>query len=152
MNVTINGQDRTAELREKIQCLFLERAGGPEPSGVSPPISASTLRGMKSEAEFQETLLRLLPYRDNVGTGPFDIPRRPGAAGALWARFKTMLWRLLRYQHDRITFRQNLINSLFSNALEFEHRLRGRELDELRRRVAELEARQGTDDDPSQPH
>ncbi len=52
---------------------------------------------------------------------------------------KRCLWKLLRYQHDRIVFRQNLINGLFTQALESELLLRRRETAELRARLAALE-------------
>ena len=84
-------------------------------------------------------LLRLLRYRDNVDTLPFEIPRKRGWVGALTAQLKRALWKVLRYQHDRVTSRQNLINHLYTNALECEHRQRAQEIRELQRRLAALE-------------
>ena len=53
---------------------------------------------------------------------------------------KTVLWKLLRYQHDRTAFQQNLINELAIDALEFQQDRLDRELTELQQRVAGLEA------------
>ena len=114
---------------------------GRKPTVIPPEISALRLSGVASEAEYLEHLLRLMRYRDGVDTRPFRIPRRPGFLGAVVARFKIMLWSLLRYQHDRLTFRQNLINSTLTSALEFEHQLQEREVAGLKRRLAEVEAR-----------
>lgn len=104
-------------------------------------ISALRLAETESEARFQDRFIQLMRIREGVDTNPFRIPRAPGWRGSLAVRLKVFLWQLLRYQHDRITFRQNLINSSLGGALEFEHRLRSREIDELRRSVAGLESR-----------
>lgn len=94
-----------------------------------------------SEAAFQERFIQYVRIREGVDTNPFRIPRAPGLRGSLAVRLKVFLWRLLRYQHDRIAFRQNLINANLGGALELEHHLRSREADELRRRLAGLEKR-----------
>ncbi|MFH0953116.1 MAG: hypothetical protein V1873_02170 [Verrucomicrobiota bacterium] len=143
MKIQINGQDKTPEIEAKIREGIRSRKSGAEPGEISPEIGALRLQEAKSETEYQELLLRLMRYRDNVDTLPFDIPRRPGFLGAIMARVRVFLWKLLRYQHDRVTSRQNLINSTLSGAIEFEHRLRKQELDELRKRVADLESRLG---------
>ena len=52
---------------------------------------------------------------------------------------KTVLWKLLRYQHDRLTLQQNLINELEINAVEFQRDRVNQELADLKRRVADLE-------------
>jgi hypothetical protein len=143
MKILINGQDKTAEMEGRIRAGIRAREPGPKPADISPEIGALRLLEAKSEAEYQELLLRLIRYRDNVDTLPFDVPRRPGLVGAIMARVRVFLWKLLRYQHDRTTSRQNLINSTFSAALEFEHRMLKQELEALRKRVADLEERLG---------
>jgi hypothetical protein len=65
------------------------------------------------------------------------------------------VWRCLRYQHERIAFRQNQINRMFSSGLEFEQAQRAATIAALERRVAELEARAsagGTDERPHPAH
>ena len=88
-------------------------------------------------------MIRLLRYRDGVDTLPFHIPGRPGLCGRLIVQVKKGLWKILRYQHDRIAFRQNLINTMLASALEFEIAQRRKETDDLMRRVAELEKQGG---------
>ena len=143
MKIQFAGRDRTEDIGARIQAAIRKRSGAPSPAVVPPDISALNLLQAKSEAEYQERLLRLIRYRDNVDTLPFDIPRRPGLAGALLTRVKVMLWKLLRYQHDRITGRQNLINSTYSGALEYEHRILMAELEQLKKRMAALESQMG---------
>ena len=141
MKIIVAGQTRTADLGAAVRADAARRPVGPKPGTLPESISALRLRQMASEADYLAELLRLLRYRDNVDTLPFDIPRKTGLAGGAMARFRAVLWKLLRYQHDRISGRQNMINNLYSSALEFEHQQHQRELCELRDRLARLEAR-----------
>jgi hypothetical protein len=139
MKLIINGHDRTDDLGATLVAAARQRPAGPKPAQLSEAISALHLRSATSEAAYLADLLRLLRYRDNVDTFDFDIPRKRGWRSALMTRFKSVLWTLLRYQHDRITGRQNLINHLYTSALECEQRQRAQEISELRRRLAEVE-------------
>jgi len=49
------------------------------------------------------------------------------------------LWRLLRYQHFWMAFRQNGINAMHAEAVDFEHQERQRQVAELKARVKQLE-------------
>ena len=112
MKILINNEDYTEDLKSRMDAGMREHSDRPFPVEVPAELNALALREAKTEAEYQETFTRLIRYRDNVDTMPFDIPHRGGWRGkcAVWVKRK--LWKLLRYQHDRITFRQNLINSL----------------------------------------
>jgi hypothetical protein len=139
MKLVINGQDRSADLGAELAAAAQQRPAGQKPYAMAEAISALRLQAVASEAAYGAELLRLLRYRDNVDTLPFEIPRKRGWLGAATARIKRVLWKVLRYQHDRITNRQNLINHLYSSALECEHRQRAQEIRELQRRLAALE-------------
>lgn len=144
MKLSIAGQDRTADIAPLLRSQAAALESAPErrrPLLLPPEISALALSRAKSEAEYLSELIRLLHFREGVDTLPFGIPSRPGPRGWLMTQFKRALWRLLRYQHDRIAFRQNLINTMLSGALEFEVRQRQKELADLRQRVVELEKR-----------
>ena len=77
--------------------------------------------------------------RHGVRTGVYYISARPGWKGRLMTWLKTMMWRKLRYQHDRIAFQQNLINELNVQALERQNTVLTQEIEQLRRRVERLE-------------
>lgn len=135
MKIVIAGEDRTGVLapilaeEERIRaqdprCLFLDWS-----------VNALSLADATSESDYLDRLQALVRYKNHVDTRIFDIPRRPGAAGALWSRFKQLLWKVLRYQHDRVTFRQNLVNSDLTALVEFQRA----EIRKLAARVAELE-------------
>ncbi|MDD5483454.1 MAG: hypothetical protein PHP98_07370 [Kiritimatiellae bacterium] len=144
MQIIIAGEDCTGELGAKIRqsaARLKKLTGRSAPPEISAAIGALTLRKASSDAEYLRHFLRLLRYRDAFDTYDFDIPRRPAPLGAVLAGLKKFLWKLLRYQHDRIAFRQNLINGLFTGAVEFEAVERKKADDDLARRLARMEER-----------
>jgi hypothetical protein len=142
MKIIIAGQDCTKELGGEIRqrAAELKKLTLRAPRKISVEIGALALHKAVSNADYLNHFVRLLRYRDAFDTYDFDVPRRPGVAGAIMARIKKALWKLLRYQHDRIAFRQNLINGLFTSAVEFEMAERKRADDELGRRLDQAEA------------
>ena len=83
-----------------------------------------------------DTYLRLLRLRTAVRTDAFRVPRRPGPLGRLLGVVRLVAWRMLRYQHDRMFFKQNTVNALLAEAvreLAEEHRRMRGEIDERRR-------------------
>jgi len=143
MKITVAGQDCTEELGGEIRrkaASLKKLAGRAAPPEISVEIGALALQKASSDADYLDHFVRLLRYRDAFDTYDFDIPRKPGPFGAMMAGIKSFFWKLLRYQHDRIAFRQNLINGLFTSAVEFEMAERKKTDDELDRRLAKAEA------------
>lgn len=150
MKVWVNGRDRTADIGEAIcESALAREKRGPVPNKISPDLSAMMLRNAQDDVEYRREFLRLLRYRDNVDTLDFSIPRKPGLLGALSARFKSLLWRMLRYQHDRISFRQNLINNCYTGLFEMEIQQRDKEIAGLRSRIGLMESRLQAEGDRS---
>ena len=140
MKLSIAGQDRTRDLGRELhrQAEVMQHGAAnhkPKPSLVAPDIMPLA----QSEAEYLDQLIGLIRCRNAVDTLDFAIPRKSGVVGLCMARLKAFLWKLLRYQHDRIAFQQNLINIQLTSALEFELTQRQKETADLKRRVAELE-------------
>lgn len=143
MKILIAGQDRTLDVGAEIQQKAAElkkRRGRAAPPRISTEIGALALCKANSDSDYFEYFVKLLRYRDAFDTHDFDIPRRRGPLGAGMAKLKKILWKLLRYQHDRIAFRQNMINGLFTNAIELEAIERQRGDAVLRGRLDRLEA------------
>jgi len=142
MKILIAGEDMApslgAEIKRKADVLR-KRTDRAAPSKISPEIGALALHKARSDAEYLGHYMRLLRYRDAYDTYDFNIPRRSGFLGAIMAGFKKIMWKLLRYQHDRIAFRQNLINGLFTNAIEFEMEERRRNDQEINLRLERIE-------------
>ncbi len=147
MKLFVNNRDRTEELKERIAAGLRSHDKSRPPCLVPAELNALELRKANSQTEYLATLTRLIRYRDNVGTTSFDIPHRGGLRGRCSVWIKQRLWNLLRYQHDRITFRQNLINSLYTSALEYEWEERRAEIARLESRIAALE-KGGSNIDP----
>ncbi len=140
MKIIVANKDRTSDLGAEIQQSARARRRGRAPEIISREISALNLLKAGSEHDYMRELIRLLRYRDAFDTLDFDIPRKPGLIGLVSARLKMFLWKFMRFQSDRIAFRQNLINGMFTSALEFEMTIREQEIAELKRRTAVLEA------------
>jgi len=146
MKLSVAGQDRIHDLGRELrqQAAAMERGDShpkPKPALVAPDIMP--LARVQSEAEYLDQLIGLIRCRNAVDTLDFAIPRKPGVAGLFMSRLKARLWKLLRYQHDRIAFQQNLINAHLTSTLEFEVTQRQKETADLKRRVAELEKQSG---------
>jgi hypothetical protein len=144
MKILVAGKDRSSDIGAEIKdCAAslkkLKAYLGPKK--VSPEIGALALHQAKSDADYLNHFIRLLRYRDAFDTYDFAIPRKPGMIGSLAAFFKRLLWKIMRYQYDRIAFRQNLINGLFTNAIEFEIIERQRACDALSKRLDQLETK-----------
>lgn len=146
MKLTVNNEDRSDEFTARIDEAIRQRGDHAAPMEMPADINALALRETRTETEYQSILIRMIRCRDNVDSMPFTIPHRGGWRGRCAAWVKGKLWHLLRYQHDRITFRQNLINSLYAGAMEFERSLHGKEIAALKARLQALEEqRSGAD-------
>ena len=139
MKIIISGKDRTADLGSQIAEGAAGRMKDPRCAFLPWSLNALSLRDAKGAGIYYDRFLQLLRAKHHVGTLDFDVPRRPGLIGSVQGMVRSFLWKLLRYQHDRITFRQNLINSQLVSALEFERE----EMKKIADRFAELEKRLG---------
>ena len=154
MKLSVAGQDRTHDLgRELRQQAEVMKRGEtnhkPKPALVAPDIMP--LARAQSEAEYLDQLIGLIRCRNAVDTLDFAIPRKSGVVGWFMTRLKALLWKLLRYQHDRIAFQQNLINALHGSALEYEIALRQKAVADLDQRLKRLESRRAPLPPPENP-
>lgn len=89
--------------------------------------------------DYLERYGKLMRFRYALCTDPFPIPGKPGFAGTLIKKLKTFLWKLLRYQHDRMSHQQNAINELVISAQDFQNSAIQQRLNTLEQRIQELE-------------
>jgi hypothetical protein len=143
MNLTVAGKDRTGDLGRQMA----EEAARLRTSGsigaLSPEHSALVLKSAADRADYLRRFIELLRLRHGLRTADYHIPRGPGLRGKVALVLKTVLWKLLRYQHDRMAFQQNAVNELAIDALEFQQGQFAGELADLRRRLAALEQNRG---------
>ena len=140
MRVIIASQDQTATLGAQIRENARRRAAGGGPPFLAPEHSALTLKAAHDQVDYLRIYNRLIGIRHGIQTEAFAIPRKAGWGGAIVVRIKEFLWKLLRYQHDRMVGQQNLVNELVIAGLEFERGEYRREIARLEARVARLEA------------
>ena len=143
MQLTVGGKDRAADLGRQVaaEAARLQASGGI--GALSPGHSALALRASADRDDYLRRFIELLRLRHGLRTADYYVPRAPGLRGLLSAALKKYLWKLLRYQHDRMAFQQNLVNELAIAALEFQRAESERDLAELKRRVAALEQGRG---------
>ncbi len=135
MKIIIANIDRTAEFGPALKSGADNLAGDPVHAGVLGQQHALSLRDAKSEPEFLDRWTELVRRKSHVDVAKFDVPRKPGTAGAVIQSVRIFLWKLLRYQHDRIVSRQNFVNSQLAATLEFQRD----EIRRLRERVDKLD-------------
>ena len=139
MKIIIASKDRTADFASELKAAADVRVDDPLHTPLPWTLNALSLRDAKNEQEFLERWSALIRRKSHVDLLRFHISRKPGFVGGLALRLREAFWRVLRYQHERVIERQNIVNSQLTAALEFQ-------LDEIRRlraRVDELERRGG---------
>ena len=139
MNIAVAEKDRTADLGPQIAREAARLKASGSIGSLAPEHSALTLKQSMDVEDYLQRFIPLLQLRHGVRTADYYIPRGPGLRGKVAVALKTVLWKLLRYQHDRITFQQNLINELAIDALAFRRDQARRELADLKERVERLE-------------
>lgn len=131
--ILVAGRDRTAELSAPLAVLVREM----EQRGASVFLphdrSSLRLRDATSAPELMSLYADQLRFRHHVDLATTVLPPARGACGRLINRVRVLLWRILRYQHQRAFFRQNLINSHLVGLLDMQTR-------ELRALRSEVEA------------
>lgn len=137
--IHVGGKDRTAELGAGVDALVARDADPGFSELVAKQSVVLSLRDSASQAEFLDRHLALVRVRNGLRTDNFEIPRAPGRLSGCLVWFKRVVWRLLRYQHDRMAFQQSGLNWQLTHALELMRALHSRELAELAERVERLE-------------
>lgn len=134
MRLTIAGQDRSSEIGATLERQARRHQGSL--SRWAPGDSALSLKQSLDTSDYLARYCRLLRLRYAASTEPFPVLGRPGATGALLRKLKGFLWKLLRYQHDRMAFQQNNINELVISAADFQQA----RIASLEQRIQQLEA------------
>ena len=142
MNLTIAGKDRSGDLGRDVAAEAWRLQASGTIGALSPEHSALVLKASADRANYLCRYVDLLRLRHGIRTVDYYIPRASGLRGRASAAVKAVLWKLLRYQHDRMAFQQNAVNELAIDALEFQRDETERELTDLKRRVAALEQEQ----------
>ena len=141
MKVIACGQDRTREWGEALAgeaVRIADHALAPQP--FTRGQSALFLRTAEDEGAYLRILLSLLIIRCGASVEMFDMPRKTGPIGCIGGYIRKGLWKLLRYQHERIVFQQNSAQAHLTTAMVMVHEELSAELAACRKRIDELEA------------
>lgn len=149
MQLELAGQDRTADVGADLT-RRATRHQGPL-SRWAATDSALCLKTSRSTGEFMAHYCRLLRLRYALSTEPFPIPGKPGATGRFLRRLKGILWKVLRYQHDRMAFQQTAVNELVISAIEFQREAAHHTVTALEQRIRALEAELAARKEPRAP-
>ena len=105
------------------------------------------LANIREEDEYLKFYLRCLHNGAVVDINDWEIAdKRGGVAGKLLVKFKTVIWKLLKFYTFRMWSQQNQINSFFATAMETTCDRYEAKIHQLEKRVAELEAQRPRDD------
>ena len=135
MKITVGGMDRSGDVVPQIVAEAAQLTATRAIGMLAPDHTALRLKASADLDDYVGRFVDLLRIRHGIRTADYYIPRGPKLRGKLAAAMKNSLWKLLRYQHDRIAFQQGAANELAINALEFQA---GR-IAELERRLASIE-------------
>jgi hypothetical protein len=140
MKLIIAGKDRSSDLGQQMADRAKQRVQSNSISFLSPQHSALRLKEEITSEGYLGQYIQLLRIRHGVSTAPFAVPARAGLSGRIMAMVRRFLWRLLRYQHDRTTFQQNLINELLIDGIEMQQKMMQDKTERIMKRMETLEA------------
>jgi hypothetical protein len=137
--VRVAGRDGTEDLGAE---LARDAAGRMLACGRPPRprhLSALSLAASADEGAFLDGFIGQVRSKDQVDVGTFETVPKPGLKGKIFHAARMLMWRVLRYQHERLFARQNTINAYLAEAIAFEREQARREIDALESRLATVE-------------
>jgi hypothetical protein len=100
------------------------------------------LANLQDAGELLRFYLSCLRDSANVNINDFEIKdRRDGFKGRLLVKFKTVVWKLLKFYTFRLWAQQNQVNGLLVTAIESSVNNYEKRIADLERRLAQLESR-----------
>ena len=133
--VHIAGQDQTATFTSLYGGRYESLMADQRLKVKSGALDEGLLRDVTSPDALDRAFMELLRHRSQIDTLPFDFPRKPGLAGAVMFKVRAFLWKLLRYQHDRMSSRQNRVNAWMINSLEAQVATLNDKVEDLRKQL-----------------
>lgn len=147
MKVFLRTDEPDSALAEELEAAASAmRASERAPKAYPRKMSAASLGDAQNDQEYLDTLLDLVWQRAEVNPTPTMPPHEGGFLRTTLARLRYLFWRVFRYPFDALTSQQNLINGQLAAAIEFMRAADREEIEKLRARVEELEARSGGKD------
>jgi len=140
MNVWIGGklqgEAMNAEINRRSSMLLNDPMLQPRPGSLDTDLLSGVTDANLGERKF----LEMLRHKSQIDTQTFTMPRKPGLWGGLMVAVRKLLWKILRYQHDRMSIRQNRVNSWIISLVESRTESIQADMNQLQKRLAKLEA------------
>lgn len=146
MRIVVAGIDKSSEIGGELTRRAARHQGALSPWSATD--SALSLKASRDIADYLEHYSKLMRLRYALSTESFTIPGKPGTVGSLMKKLKAFLWKMLRYQHDRMAHQQNAINELVISAQDFQNSAFEQRIKALEQRISELEK----DEQAATPH
>jgi len=150
--ILIAGKDRSDEFlsatRQRLEQMRRDPSLQPRPGSLD----VGLLGDLSGPDVLDRAFLELLRHRSQIDTRPFQFPRKPGMLGTLMFQVRKILWKLLRYQHDRMSSRQNQVNAWMINAHEYQVAALNDKVEELRKQIERQGSHLPKDDNPGKAH
>lgn len=135
--IVVAGNDKTSEIGGELTRRAARHQGALSPWSAHD--SALSLKASRDMADYLDRYSKLMRLRYALSTDSFPVPGQPGLSGSLLKVLKAFLWKLLRYQHDRMAKQQNAINELIISAQDFQNSAFKQRIELLEKRIQELE-------------
>lgn len=149
--IACGGRDVSADVGEQVR-KDVERMQALQRCAFIPAhISALRLRDAPCETVFDLNFADLLRYRQHVDTRASALDVHPGLRRLFSTVLHRALWRLMRFQHERLFFRQNLINSHVAALLEMQARHQADAMADVSARLETLERKVAGSIDAAHP-
>lgn len=120
MKVAISGCEQTGSFLDEVKSRGRIIAAQPESRIRAGSLDIDALGGGQDERTSDRMFAAMVRERSQIDTLPFRMPRKSGFMGALMGGVRAFLWKLLRYQHDRMSTRQNRVNAWLISSLELQ--------------------------------
>jgi hypothetical protein len=138
--ILIGGHDRTAALAAPMAEAVAEMERRKDSVFLPSHMSSLRLREARNGPELMSIYADLLRYRHHVDPAVFVLPPARSGRGRVVNLVRRLFWKILRHQHERMFFRQNLINSHLTGLLD----IQAREIRDLRNELELLRKGRGS--------
>ncbi len=132
----INAEEIVAKIQKKVEQNM--------ENGVyeDPTIAAAEkhrLINVKGIEDFTPYFISCLKASINIDINDFEIVEKRSKFGKILVKFKTLIWKSLKFYTYRMWSQQNYVNSLLLSALETIEQNHRIQIDPLQKRIEELE-------------
>jgi len=101
----------------------------------------SSLAYLKKDDNFLDFYIDNMKESVSVDINDFPIYEKRRFLGGFLVLIKKTIWKMLKFYTYRMWSQQNQVNNIFMSALESEHKTNSKKIEELEKRITELEKR-----------